>query len=93
MHFLGHLCSVFTSDAAAGGCLCLFSGSWRLAWHWVWILGAGSDRWLKLVSRSVALLLSDTLVTPLFLGHLPGLFLVPVAFLIMSDNLLPFIQF
>lgn len=31
-------------------------------------------------------------VTPSFLGHLPGLFVVPVAFLIMSDKLLKFIQ-
>lgn len=31
-------------------------------------------------------------VTPSFLGHLPGLSVVPVAFLIMSDKLLHFIQ-
>lgn len=38
------------------------------------------------------LLFSDYFVTPSFLGHLPGLFVVLVAFLIMSDKLLQFIQ-
>lgn len=35
---------------------------------------------------------NDYFVTPSSLGHLPGLFVVPVAFLIMSDKLLKFIQ-
>lgn len=47
---------------------------------------------MRLVSRSVVLLLSDSFVIPLFLGHLPGSSVVPVAFLIMSDKLLQFID-
>lgn len=47
---------------------------------------------VRLVSRSVVLLLSDSFVIPLFLGHLPGSSVVPVAFLIMSDKLLQFID-
>lgn len=35
---------------------------------------------------------NDYFVTLSFLGHLPGLFVVPVAFLTMSDKLLKFIQ-
>lgn len=58
----------------------------------MWILGVGRDKQLGWASRSVALLLSDSFVMPLFLDHLPGLSVEPMAFLIMSDKLLQFIQ-
>lgn len=35
---------------------------------------------------------NDSFVIPLFLGHLPGSYVVPVAFRIMSDKLLQFIN-
>lgn len=35
---------------------------------------------------------NDYFVTPSLLGRLPGVCVVPVAFLIMSDKLLKFIQ-
>lgn len=54
--------------------------------------GSGSCRGLGQVSRSVVLLFSHCFVTPSFPGHPPGLSVVPVAFLIMSDKLLQFIQ-
>lgn len=55
-----------------------------------WVLGVTR---LGQVPRSVALLsVTDSFVTPSLLGRLPGLFVVPVAFLIMSDKLLKFIQ-
>lgn len=48
------------------GFLFLLSGSQRSAWHsdCVQVLGAGSDRWLGQVSKSVALLLSNYFVIP-----------------------------
>lgn len=46
------------------GFFLLLNGSQRSAWHsdCVQVLGAGSDRWLGQVSKSVALLLSDYFV-------------------------------
>lgn len=54
-------------------------------------LSWGSDGGMGL--RTGVLLFSGDCVTSSFPGHLPGVSVVPVAFLIMSDKLLHFIQF
>lgn len=78
-----------------GACLFPLNGSQSSALHsdCVYILGKGWwDRSLGQArfpcTRSGALMLSDYCVTSSFLDHLPGLSVVPVAFLIMSNKLL-----